>query len=83
MLTKEQVQQENIVTQIVSKVPKVRKILLIALNCSLVQPPLNSVLLEDVLNYIHTEVVILKIDVESFECKVQRYNCLRSKTCKP
>ena len=74
MLTKEQVQQENIVTQIVSKVPKVRKILLIALNCSLVQPPLNSVLLEDVLNYIHTKVVILKIDVESYECKVQRFN---------
>ena len=74
MLTKEQVEQENIVTQIVSKVSRIRKILLIALNCSLVQPPLNSVLLEDVLNYIHTEVVILKIDVESYECKVQRYN---------
>ena len=72
MLTKEQVEQENIVTQIVSKVSRIRKILRIALNCSFVQPPLNSVLLVDVLNYIHTEVVILKIDVESYECKVQR-----------
>jgi len=58
MLTKEQVEQENIVTQI---------------------PPLNSVLLEDVLNYIHTEVVILKIDVESYECKALQPNILQNK----
>ena len=36
----------------------------------LFQPPLNSLKLEDIINYIQSDIVILKIDVEGYECKV-------------
>ena len=34
------------------------------------QPPVQSVLLEDVLRVIQADTIVLKIDVEGYECKV-------------
>ena len=34
------------------------------------QPPVQSVLLEDVLRVIRADTIVLKIDVEGYECKV-------------
>ena len=43
------------------------------------QPPLKSVKLEDIINYINSDIVILKIDIEGYECKALQPNVLLNK----
>ena len=49
---------------------------------SFVQPPLQSVLLRDILDSIESKVVILKIDVEGYECKALQPEILQNKVGK-
>ena len=35
----------------------------------LFQPPLKSIKLEDIINYIDSDTVIIKLDIEGYECK--------------
>ena len=43
------------------------------------QFPLKSIKLEDIINYIESDIVILKIDIESYECKALQPNILLNK----
>merc|ERR1739838_1010533 len=43
---------------------------LITQNLKVVGPPVNTTTLLDILSFINTDTVIVKIDVEGFECKV-------------
>ena len=45
----------------------------------LFQPPLNSIKLEDIINYIASDIIILKIDIEGYECKALQPNILLNK----
>ena len=40
------------------------------------QPPLKSIKLEDIINYINSEIIILKIDIEGYECKALQPNII-------
>ena len=46
------------------------------------QPPLQSVLLRDILDSIESEVVILKIDLEGYECKALQPEILQGRVGK-
>ena len=46
------------------------------------QPPLQSVLLRDILDSIESEMIILKIDVEGYECKALQPEILQNKVGK-
>ena len=43
------------------------------------QPPLKSIILEDVINYAKSDIVILKIDIEGYECKALQPDILLNK----
>ena len=43
------------------------------------QSPLKSVKLEDIINYINSDIVIIKIDIEGYECKALQPNVLLNK----
>ena len=43
------------------------------------QPPLKSIMLEDVINYAKSHFVILKIDIEGYECNALQPNVLLNK----
>ena len=43
------------------------------------QPPLNSIKLEDIINYVESDVVVLKIDIEGYECKALQPDILLNK----
>ena len=43
------------------------------------QPPLSSIKLEDVIKYIESDIVILKIDIEGYECKALQPSILLNK----
>ncbi len=45
----------------------------------LFQPPLDSIKLEDIINYIDSEIVIIKIDIEGYECKALQPNVVLNK----
>ena len=73
VFTKEEIEQMNVVTDIVSWT------VLLVIQWSIFlshpfQPPLKSIKLEDIINYIQTDIVILKIDVEGYECKALQPN---------
>ena len=42
------------------------------------QPPVQSVRVEDILEVIDADIIIMKIDIEGYECKVCRYNHITS-----
>ena len=43
------------------------------------QPPQKSIKLEDIINYIDSDTVILKIDIEGYECKALQPKILLNK----
>ena len=43
------------------------------------QPPLESIKLEDIINYIDSDIIILKIDIEGYECKALKPDVLLNK----
>ena len=45
----------------------------------LFQPPLNSIKLEDIINYIDSEIIIIKIDIEGYECKALQPDVILNK----
>jgi len=42
-------------------------------------PPLMSIRLEDIVNYIDSDIIILKIDIEGYECKALQQNIVLNK----
>ena len=65
MLTKEQLEQKNISSELVCRI---RFTLVISF---LFQPPLHAILVKDVFQIITSDIVIAKIDIEGYECKVR------------
>ena len=76
MLSKEEINAMNLTTEIVSYS---NHRLILNEIVMYFQPPLKSIKLEDIINYINSEIIILKIDVEGYECKALQPNVIINK----
>ena len=40
------------------------------INISVLQPPVKSIRVEDIFKAIESDIIVMKIDIEGYECKV-------------
>ena len=77
MKTAQQIKEEKIVTNLVGK------LIFYYINLTiLLQPPIRSVMMRDILDSIASKEIILKIDVEGYECKALQPEILLNKVGK-
>ena len=71
MLTKEQLEQKNISSELVCRIRFTLVCIIHNSKYFCVQPPLHAILVKDVFQIISSDIVIAKIDIEGYECKVR------------
>ena len=69
MLTLDQLQRKNVDASFVGGISWFTERAILSRDLYL-QPPIKSVKVEDVLKVIDADIIIMKIDIEGYECKV-------------
>ena len=69
MLTLDQLQRKNVDASYVGGISWFTERAILSQDVYL-QPPIKSVKVEDVLKVIDEDIIIMKIDIEGYECKV-------------
>ena len=69
MLTLDQLQRKNVDASYVGGISWLTERAILSRDLCF-QPPIKSVKVEDVLKVIDADIIIMKIDIEGYECKV-------------